>query len=313
MAVTAAMQTSAFSGYLNRREAGPIFQRAARASAIMRLAREVPLGWRGESYPVFGKLTASWVAEAGKKDAKSLPVAFKNIDPEKMAVIVPVSKELIRANPGGFSAQVRKEIGDAFGRAFDIAAMYDQGGDGTAGGGPFATSLMQTTKSVELGTATVANGGIRADLISALNLLVNDGKRLNGFALDDRIEPDLLGAVDTTGRPIWEDKDTVDVPAGEENGAVRRGTLLRRRAWMGEGIYSGTTDDIVGFAGDWNEAAWGVVNGISYAVSTEAAVTINGALVSAFEYNLVVILAEAEYGFLVNDPEAFVELTETAL
>lgn len=313
MAVTAAGLTSAFSGYLSRREAQPIFQRAARVSAIMRLAREVPLGWRGESYPVFGRLTASWVSEAGKKDSKNLPVAFKNMDPKKLAVIVPVSKELIRANPGGFSAQVRKEIGDAFGRAFDLAAMYDQGGDGTAGAGPFASWLGQTTKSVELGTATQANGGIRADLISALNLLVNDGKRLNGFALDDVVEPDLLSAVDTTGRPIWEDKDDQLVPSGDSNGVARLGTLIRRRAFMVDGIYSGATDDVVGFGGDWNEAAWGVVNGISYSVSTEASVTINGAQVSAFENNLVLILAEAEYGWLVNDPEAFVKITETTL
>lgn len=310
MAVTAAQLTGSFTGYLNRREAGPIFQRAARVSAIMRLAREVPLGWRGESYPVFGKITASWVAEAGKKDAKNLPVAFKNMDPKKIAVIVPVSKELVRANPGGFLSQVRKEIGDAFGRAFDLAAMYDQGGDGTAGGGPYASWLAQTTKSVELGTATQANGGIRRDLISALTLLVNDGKRLNGFAVDDRLEPTLLAAVDTTGRPIWEDKDDPLVPAGDVNGAARFGTLIKRRAFMYEGIYSGTTDDILGFGGDWNEAAWGVVNGISYSVSTEAAVTINGALVSLWENNLVAILAEAEYGWLVNDPEAFVELVD---
>jgi hypothetical protein len=44
-------------------------------------------------------------------------------------------------------------------------------------------------------------------------------------------------------------------------------------------------------------------------VSTEATVTINGELVSLFENNLVAILAEAEYGWLVNDTAAFVEYT----
>ena len=39
--------------------------------------------------------------------------------------------------------------------------------------------------------------------------------------------------------------------------------------------------------------------------------TINGSLVSLFEHNLVAVLAEAEYGFLVNDTAAFVELTNT--
>ena len=55
----------------------------------------------------------------------------------------------------------------------------------------------------------------------------------------------------------------------------------------------------------------GVVGGISYRISTEASVTINGSLVSLFEHNLVAVLAEAEYGWLVNDTAAFVELTNT--
>ena len=63
---------------------------------------------------------------------------------------------------------------------------------------------------------------------------------------------------------------------------------------------------------DFGQAAWGVVGGISYRVSTEAAVTINGTLTSLFEHNLVAILAEAEYGFLLNDPDAFVKLTNNS-
>jgi hypothetical protein len=54
------------------------------------------------------------------------------------------------------------------------------------------------------------------------------------------------------------------------------------------------------------------VGGISYKVSTEAAVTINGALVSLFENNLVAVRAEAEYGWLVNDVDAFVRITDAS-
>jgi hypothetical protein len=80
---------------------------------------------------------------------------------------------------------------------------------------------------------------------------------------------------------------------------------------MGEGVASANQTDIVGFAGDWSQVAWGSVGGISYRISTEAPVTINGSLVSLFENNLVAVLAEAEYGFLLNDADAFVKLTNT--
>jgi HK97 family phage major capsid protein len=261
---------------------------------------------------VFGTVTAGWVDEAGKKPAVGLPVTVKNMDPKKLAVLIPVSREIVRANPAGFMNQLRVEAGNAFGRAFDLATLYDQGGDGTAGAGPFATFIAQTTKAVELGTASVAAGGIRADIIAGLSLLVNDAKKLTGFAIDERIEPLLLGAVDTTGRPIWMERELTDVPQDELLGAVRRGTLINRPSWMMEGIYSGTAADIETIGGDWTQAAWGVVSGIEWAVSTEASVTINGALVSAFENNLVIVRAEAEYGWLVNDVEAFVKYTNAA-
>jgi hypothetical protein len=84
---------------------------------------------------------------------------------------------------------------------------------------------------------------------------------------------------------------------------------------MGEGIstavVTGTpnTGGVVGYGGDWSQAAWGVVGGITYDVSTEATVTINGALTSLWEKNLVAIRAEAEYGWLVNDVDAFQPFT----
>ena len=51
---------------------------------------------------------------------------------------------------------------------------------------------------------------------------------------------------------------------------------------------------------------------ISYDVSTESTVTINGELVSLWEHNLLAVRAEAEYGFLVNDVDAFVTYINAA-
>ena len=98
-------------------------------------------------------------------------------------------------------------------------------------------------------------------------------------------------------------------PLTETAGPVRAGRLMGRPAFMGEGVAATTT---VGYAGDWTQAAWGVVGGITYNVSTEATVTINGALTSLWEKNLVAIRAEAEYGWLVNDVDAFVTYINAA-
>ncbi|GLZ62870.1 phage major capsid protein [Micromonospora sp. NBRC 107095] len=307
MAITAATQTSNFSGFLTPERSAAIFERAARMSVIQRLARQVPLGANGQEIPVVtGRMSAGWVSEAGQKPASSGSMALKTITPKKLAAIAVVSAEVVRANPGNYMNLLREQIAEAFAIAFDNATAHDAGPDGTAGAGPFSTFLDQTTKAVELGSTAQASGGVHGDLVAALTLLVNDGKKLTGWALDDRVEPTILGAVDSTGRPLY-----VDLPTDETSQAVARpGRLLNRPSFMGEGLYFNTTADIYGYAGDWTQAAWGVVGGISYDVSTEATVTINGALTSLWENNLVAIRAEAEYGWLVNDTASFVKLTE---
>lgn len=297
MAITAATTTSDFSGFLNREQSAAIFERAARSSAVQQLAPQIQLGANGQSIPVVtGKLTAGWVSEGAQKPASKGALALKNMDPKKLAVISVVSAEVVRANPGNYMDIIKNQVGDAFASAFDSAALH---GTNT----PFSTYVAQTTKTVEIGTTAQAAGGIYGDINAGLSLLVNDGKRLSGFALDDRMEPLLNGATDTSGRPIF-----IDSPVVDNNAPFRQGRLLGRNAFIGEGVYN-ATGTVLGFGGDWSQTAWGAVGGISYKVSTEATVTINGSLVSLFENNLVAILAEAEYGWLVNDTAAFVEYT----
>jgi HK97 family phage major capsid protein len=68
---------------------------------------------------------------------------------------------------------------------------------------------------------------------------------------------------------------------------------------------------VTGYGGDWTQVAWGQIGGISYDVSSQSTVTINGSLVSLWENNLIGVRAETEFGFLANDVQAFVRLTNT--
>lgn len=293
MAITAATLTSDFSGFLNREQAAPIFDEARRRSVVQQLARQVPLGINGEAIPVVtGKPVAGWVAEGAAKPASEGAMSLVNMDPEKLACIAVVSAEVVRANPGGYMDTIRADIAEAFANAFDAAALY-----GT--NSPFAADLADTTKSVEF------TADVYSNLVAALSLLVNDGKKLSGFALGLKTEPLMLGAEDTTGRPIFVDSPPTDTVVDGQ----LRGRLIGRPIILDEAADSGTNR---GFGGDWTQVAWGVVGGISYSVSTEATVTINAELVSLWEHNLVAIKAEAEYGFVINDVAAFVEFTDAA-
>lgn len=300
MAVTAATKNSDFTGFLNREQSAAIFEKAAQVSVVQQLAQRVPLGINGQQIPVVtGKMSAGWVGEGAQKPASSGSMALKTIDPKKIAAIAVVSAEVVRANPGGYMDLIRPQIAEAFAVAFDAAALH-----GTSS--PFATNLDTGSSTQEFTGTTPAFTAVYDDVNAGLATLVNAGKDPNGFAWDRRMEPIFNGAKDSSGRPLF-----VDATYTETNGPFRVGSLLGYQAFLGRGIYA-ATPKIYGYLGDWSQVVWGAVGGISYKVSTEASVTLNGSLVSLFENNLVAILAEAEYGFLVNDAASFVKFTNAS-
>lgn len=298
MAQTAPTTTSNFAGFLSPERAQAYFEDARKQSVVQQLVRQVPLGANGQEIPVTtSKPTAGWVAEGGQKPTTAGGKTLKTITPKKIAAISVVSAEVVRANPANYIEDLRADIAEAFAVAFDAAALH-----GTSS--PFGTgnNIAATTKSVALGTAAATAGGLFADVNSGLSLLVNDGKRMTGSVWDSVAEPLFNGSVDANGRPLF-----IDSPTTDNSATIRDGRLLGRPSFIGDGVGSST---LVGFAGDWSKAVWGVVGGISYDVSTEATVTLDGELVSLWEHNLVAIRAEAEYGWLVHDTASFVKFTE---
>lgn len=296
--------TGQFSGFLTPAMAAPYFEDAARISVVQQIARQVPLGANGQTVPVVtSKMTASWVGEGGRKPNSKGGVGLKTITPKKIAAIAVVSAEVVRANPGGYMGLIRPQISEAIALAFDAATLH---GTNT----PFDQYIDQTSKAVELGAHTAIEGGVWQDLNSALRLLVDDGKKLNGFLFDDVVEPTLNGSVDNNGRPIYVESPLVETapPAQDPDAIARRGRTMGRTTFMNDGVASDDDATVVGYAGDWRQCVWGTIGGISYDISTQASVTIDDELVSLWENNLVAIRAEAEFGFLCNDVDAFVRL-----
>ena len=297
--------TGTFAGYLPPEMSAPIFQEAAKTSVAMRLVPQVPLGPTGKAVPIFtGTPVAEWVAESGTKPLTQGSATLKTFKGSKLAAIFVASAEVVRSNPGGFVENMRSKLAESFALAFDHAFFHGLGSGTSAS--PFAQNLDQTTKVVELGTATAAQGGTYGDIVAGLSLLVADDKKLKSFALDDAIEPLLLTTLDSTGRPIF-----VETPITETASALRTGTLISRPCVMTDGIKG--TSTVLAYGGDFTQAVWGVVGGISYDVSTETALPLgtSGEMLSLWQHNLVAVRAEAEYGYLINDVEAFVKYTDT--
>ena len=207
---------------------GPIFDQAVESSAVMSLARRVPLSMDANtSIPVpMDVPAAGWVTEGGVKPVGTGSVGVKTMTGKKVALLVPVSQEVVRTNPAGLYDQLQQDLPTAISRAFDHAAIH--GKDLRSGGaGPFSDYLLQTSNSVELGTASQATGGVYADLVNAEKLVVDANFDFSGFAADPRLRPTLKLSTDTQGRPIW-----VDDPALGLNG----GNLIGYPAFYNRGV-----------------------------------------------------------------------------
>lgn len=185
---------------------GPIFDQAVESSAVMSLARRVPLSVTAQTaIPVSMDVPAAgWVSEGGVKPVGNGQVGIKTMVGKKVALLVPVSQEIAMTNAAGLYAQLRQDLPTAIARAFDYAAIH--GIDlRTGGAGPFADYLKKGTQSIELGTAAQNAGGMYADLVSGEKAVVDAGFDFSGFAADPRLKPTLKMTTDTQGRPLWVD------------------------------------------------------------------------------------------------------------
>ena len=92
--------------------------------------------------------------------------------------------------------------------------------------------------------------------------------------------------------------------------ALTGGTAATSKATVAASGAGGTDSLIRGVGGDWGQAAYGVGMDITIKVSNEANYFDGTTWHSAFQENLVLLLAEAYYGFVLGSPDAFVLYTK---
>lgn len=290
--------TQDFSGFLEPKQAAPIFEEMTKRSLVQPLAKKIEMGPTGVSIPFWdGDVQAHWVDEAGKKPLAKGKFDKFTVQPKKIAVIFAMSSEVVRANPLNYINVMREKVGEAFAVAFDNAVLH---GDST----PFGAYVDQTKKTVDLSSPN-AYGATN----NALKLLVGDGKKFTGGLLDNVTEPVINDALDKNGRPLFIEPTYTDT-----NSLTRTGRILARPVTIAEGVKGSGKDAPAGYFGDFSKILWGQVGGISYDISDQATLDLSEAqdgsgMTSLWQNNLVAVRAEAEFAALVRDPEAFVKVT----
>lgn len=276
-----------------------VMQKTQEASAIMRLARRINLPGRGLTIPVItGDPEAAWVAETGAKPVSNPSLSQKVMQAYKLAVIVPFSDEFRRDLPALYDAIVERLPGA-------LALKFDQTviGNGDKPGENFDNFASCTAQSI----VKSQNASEYDGLVAAYADIAAHNGILNGFGLSPAAMGLLLGAVDTTGRPIF----TAGVGEGDVNrilGApVVEGRGLYKAGAAGVGTAAGTPA-VVGVAGDWSQAVYGTVEGVQIRFADQTGLTIASEQVNLWEHNMFAVRAEIEVGFRA-DTACFNKLT----
>lgn len=277
------------------------------ASAVMSLARRVNLPGSGvKIQTITGDATASWVDETDAKPVSNASLGSKTMTPYKLAVIELFSDEFRRDLPGLY-AELARRLPYALAKKFDATVFH-----GTAPGSGF--DVLSSATAVGIKSGSGASTTTYQGLVQADNKVTAAGGIISGYALAPQARQYLLGAVDTTGRPLFLDS---------ASSSGRGLTLLGAPTVTTKAVYEDTTNDVVGFAGDWSEAMYGTVQGVQVAVTNEAAI-VNGTttlttsgsdtvdvpnVIAPWQRNMFAIRAEIEVGFIVRNSDYFVKLT----
>ena len=252
-----------------------ILQKVQESSKVMRLARQTPLPGNGAAINVLlSDPEAAWAGETEKKAVSNPSVSTKILRGYTLAVIVPFSNQFRRDASALYNAIVEK-LPDALGRKFDQTVF----GFVTKPGDDFDNLANATTQSL---ASDVYQGLVAADTDIALH-----GGISNGYIFSAQGKGLLLGATDTTKRPIFN--------AVTENGVP---VVLGARTEITKAAFKSGSPSKVGFAGDWTQAVWGMVEGVKISYSEDATLDLgDGNTINLFQQNMFAVRAEIEVGF----------------
>lgn len=273
-----------------------VMQLARGESAIMQLARRIPLPGRGLSIPtITADPEAEWVDETDAKPVKNPGIAMKTMKGYKLAVILPFSNEF-RRDLAALYDNIVARLPGALAMKFDRTVL----GAVQAPGEHFGTLAAATKQSILAAQNFTAYDG----LVAAYENISTAGGILNGFAMGPQGYGLLLGAQDKQGRPLF-------LPNSADG---RIPGVLGAQIIQGRGVYvpgaAASGDDpavaaVVGVAGDWSQAMYGMVQDIQIEFSDQATLTYTDAdsqtvTINLWQRNMFAVRCEFEAGFVAN-------------
>lgn len=312
------------SDRLPKNVVGDIFSKAQDQSIMLQLGRRIPIGINEnilttpDFFPEAGQVGGTTLASREGEEKPIQGVSYgttRSFSPIKLAVVVTVSEEYARENVDALYTQLSGALSGAVARAADLAVFHNRDAiTGSALVGTTSNSYINATtneSTIDFADVSAPNDVIE-QIIEGVELVENevDGStpknfQCTAFAADKSMRTKLarvrLG--DGYGSPMFGNTFPNTGASIDLNGSTQQLMglpIVYGRSVKGAlGAYAGSTARM--FTGDWSQVAWGFADEIRVKVSDEA--TVGG--VSMWQTNQIAVLAEATFGWVVNDPEAF--------
>lgn len=267
-------------------------------SALMKLAKQVPMSGPIKEFTHMSGIGAYWVNETERIRTSSPQFIHVEMRAYKLAVIVPVSSETLNYSVTNFFELMRPEIAEAFAKKIDQAALLNVNN-------PFRQSIY--TAAQNAGQVITESGNKYTDLSEAIGSIYAQDLEPRGIAATRTQWQKYAGTLDSSGRPIFNEA-TAGAPSS---------ILGQPIAWMPKNTFEGS--DVVEIVGDWDEAYYGIPRGIEYKISDEASLTTLAITDPAhtdptspttntfnlYERDAWALRAIMEIGFMVVKDEAF--------
>ena len=271
-----------------------ILQKTQDESMVMRLARQIALPGRGLQIPMItGDPEPAWISETEAKPVSNPTLSKKVMQAHKLAVIVPFSNEFRRDAAALYDALIAR-----------LPRVLAKKFDGTVFFGPSSGSLANfdnlagvTQVALDAASKTAYDGLVTADIN-----ISEQGGTIDGYVFSPQGRGILLSAQDTTKRPLFINS-AADGAIPRLLGAPTYFTGAAYKAGAAAAGSDPAVPDVVGFAGDWSHAMYGVVEGVKIDYSSDATLTYTNqsnetATMNLFQQNMFAVRAEIEIGFV---------------
>ena len=299
---------------LPKETTGLLWEQARESSLVLRLGRQVPVGY-GETViplntlePEVGQVgvgTRPQDREGYRKPVSGIAWGSQSFAPIKLATIVTASEEFARADVNGMWSSMTSQLASAIGRGIDLAVFHaarpDNGADllgvsnnGNVNASPHVTQYDDGTDTLDV------------KLTEAWADLVSRGYSPNAWAIDERFVPAVMTARDQNGNLIFQ--NALDLSSN--NLGTLAGLPVQRGKAVSGMLGAHNSNNNRAILGDFSRMLYGYADGVRVKVTDTGVITsADGTQINLWQTNQVAVLIEVTFGWWV-DPDAFHILRE---